>query len=213
MIPLVHDFDGERVLIFGGGPVGARRARLFASEADVIVASPAFTDEDFGEAQLVRAMPDPENIDTWITDVDPALVVAATDDEMVNEAIARAASERQILWSRADTGTEGGGVTIPATARSGSVVVSVSTGGTSPTVSRYLRQEIEPLVEGSGEMAELVAGLREELQQSDLSQADRRDALRTVVNSEAVWKALDTGGSKPKQVARNVLADVAGGFP
>lgn len=212
MIPLVHDFDGEHVLIFGGGSVGARRARLFAGEADVIVVSPQFADEDFGGARLVRARPDPEDVDTWIADVDPALVIAATDDERVNEAIARAASERQILWSRADTGSEDGGVTVPATAQSGSVVVSISTDGTSPTVSRYLRQEIEPVVEGSGEMAELITGLREELQQSDLSQADRRDALRTVVNSEAVWKALDTGGSKPEQVARNVLADVAGGL-
>ena len=27
MIPLLHDFADERVLVFGGGPVGARKAR------------------------------------------------------------------------------------------------------------------------------------------------------------------------------------------
>jgi hypothetical protein len=39
MIPLLHDFTGATVLVFGGGTVGARKARRFASEADVVVVS------------------------------------------------------------------------------------------------------------------------------------------------------------------------------
>jgi len=40
VIPLFHDFTDETVLVFGGGPVGARKARRFAAEADVVVVSP-----------------------------------------------------------------------------------------------------------------------------------------------------------------------------
>lgn len=213
MIPLVHDFEDESVLIFGGGSVGARRARLFASEADVVVVSPEFVDEDFGGAELVRAEPGPDDVGSWFEEVEPVLVVAATDDETLNGAIQQAARDRHVLCSRADTSHGDGGVTIPATVRSDPVVVSISTGATSPTLSRHLRQEIESVVEGSGAMAELLGELRGELQESALSQTERRDALRTVVNSEDVWKALDTGGSKPEQVARNVLADGTGGSP
>jgi precorrin-2 dehydrogenase/sirohydrochlorin ferrochelatase len=36
MIPLLHDFSGETVLVFGGGRVGARKARRFAREAKVL---------------------------------------------------------------------------------------------------------------------------------------------------------------------------------
>ena len=39
MIPLLHDFDGETVLVVGGGPVGARRARTFAPHK-IVVATP-----------------------------------------------------------------------------------------------------------------------------------------------------------------------------
>ncbi|MFB6126570.1 MAG: bifunctional precorrin-2 dehydrogenase/sirohydrochlorin ferrochelatase [Halolamina sp.] len=42
MIPLVHDFADETVLIFGGGPVGARKARRFAVEAETVVVAPTF---------------------------------------------------------------------------------------------------------------------------------------------------------------------------
>lgn len=102
MIPLGHDFTDERVLVFGGGPVGARKARTFAREARTVVVSPAFADRSFGDAHRVRAAPDPEAVADWIDRVAPALVVAATDDERVNAAAAHAASEAGALVNRAD---------------------------------------------------------------------------------------------------------------
>ncbi|MFC6768071.1 NAD(P)-dependent oxidoreductase, partial [Natrinema soli] len=39
MIPLLHDFTNATVLVFGGGHVGARKARRFAREARVLVVS------------------------------------------------------------------------------------------------------------------------------------------------------------------------------
>ncbi|MEF8828740.1 MAG: NAD(P)-dependent oxidoreductase, partial [Haloarcula sp.] len=53
MIPLMHDFEGETVLVVGGGPVGARKARTFAAEADVVVLSPEFADRSFADAGKV----------------------------------------------------------------------------------------------------------------------------------------------------------------
>ena len=94
MIPLFHDFTDETVLVFGGGSVGARKARRFAREADVVVVSPAFADEGFGEAELVREAPDADGARAWIERTDPALVVAATDDEALNDAVASAARDR-----------------------------------------------------------------------------------------------------------------------
>ncbi len=80
MIPLMHDFEGETVLVVGGGPVGARKARTFATEASVVVLSPEFADRAFADAEKVRAAPDPEDAEEWVERTDPALVVAATDD-------------------------------------------------------------------------------------------------------------------------------------
>ena len=50
MLPLYHDFADETVVVFGGGPIGARKARRFDTEARVIVVSPAFDADDFGDA-------------------------------------------------------------------------------------------------------------------------------------------------------------------
>ena len=207
MIPLLHDFTGETVLIFGGGPVGARKARRFGAEADVIVVSPDFADREFGGAERVREAPDADGVVAWIERTDPALVVAATDDAELNAAAETAARERGALVNRADDHGEqaAGNVVVPATVRDDPVVMAVATGGHSPALSKHLRESFEAEFAGAGAMAELTGDLREELKRTDMSAAERRAAVRTVVRSDRVWKALDSGSPNAYQVAADVI--------
>jgi len=212
MIPLLHDFEGEAVLVFGGGRVGARKARRFAREADVVVVSPAFADADFGGARLVRASPDPDDLASWFDRTDPVLAVAATDDADLNAAIERAARERGALVNRADEagGREAGSVVVPATVRDEPVVAAIATGGASPALSRHLRQRLDEELAGAGEMAELTAELRAELKAEGRAPDERRAAVRAVVRSDRVWKALDSRNANPHQVAADVISDETG---
>jgi precorrin-2 dehydrogenase/sirohydrochlorin ferrochelatase len=213
MIPLFHDFAGEAVLVFGGGPVGARKARRFAGEADVIVVSPDFCAESFGGAERVRDAPGPDGVEAWVSRTKPALVVAATDDEAVNDAAERAAGAHGALVNRADRrgGRDARSVVVPATVEDGDVTVAVSTNGTSPALSRYLRERIEAELDGAGAMAALTGELRDELGGTDISAAARRDAVRAVVRSPTVWKALRTGESNARREADRVIRDTTGG--
>lgn len=209
MIPLLHDFEDERVLVFGGGPVGARKARRFASEADVIVVSPAFADREFGDVMLVRAAPEPADVPEWIDRVDPKLVVAATDNEAVNDAAAAATAKTELLLNRTDqSGSDRDGVVVPATVRDDPVVVSISTGGNSPALSKSLRQQFEDDLDGAGAMATLTGSLRTELKAEGVDPAQRREAIRAVVESPRVWKALRRGNSNPRQVAADEIDSV-----
>jgi precorrin-2 dehydrogenase/sirohydrochlorin ferrochelatase len=212
VIPLLHDFAGETVLVFGGGTVGARKARRFDREADVVVVSPAFATDDFGAASLVRGAPDAEGVAAWLDRADPALVVAATDDADLNGALASAARERGVLVNRVDRSGErpAGSVVVPATVREDPVVAALSTGGHSPALSRYLRERIEPELAGAGEMAELTADLRADLKDRALTPDQRREAVRAVVRSRDVWTSLDRGSSKARETAADVVAAVTG---
>ena len=111
-IPLLHDVADGRVLVFGAGPVGARKARRFAREAALDAISPTFADEDFGTVERVRATPGPEAVGDWIDQVGPGLVVAATDgaaiNAAINAAIERAARERGLLTGGLGAGVDRG---------------------------------------------------------------------------------------------------------
>ena len=212
MIPLYHDFSDATVLVFGGGNVGARKARRFAREAAVVVVSPTF-DDAFEEAELaavdrVRAAPEPEDAADWVDRVDPTLVVAATDDSDLNRAVDEAARAHGALINRTDQsgGRDVDSVVVPATVRDGPVSVAISTGGTSPALSRYLRQQIEAEIEDAGAMAELTGALRSDLKAAGYAAADRREAVRSVVRSSSVWKGLHTGTPNPEKEAERVMA-------
>lgn len=212
MIPLLHDFTGTTVLVVGGGRVGARKARRFAREARVVVVSPDFADDAaFGDVEKVRAAPSPDDVGEWLDRVDPALVVAATDDGALNEAIESAARERNVLVNRTDThgGRDHGSVVVPATVRDDPVVVAISTGGASPALSKHLRETLEADIEGAGAMAELTGRIRDELQSRDVPPETRRTVVRDVVRSPDVWTALRTGNPNLRQIAREVVADRA----
>jgi len=211
MIPLYHDLSDEHALVVGGGGVGARKARRFAAEADVVVVSPAFADADFGGAERVRAAVAPEDVPAWFDRVDPALAVAATDDGALNARVESEARDRGVLVNRTDThgGRDAGSVVVPATVRDDPVVVSVATGGASPALSRYLRERVEDELDGAGAMAELTGALRDDLQARGIDPERRRDVVRAVVRSPDVWTTLRTGNAKPRQLIDDVLADVA----
>ncbi|PSQ51808.1 siroheme synthase [Halobacteriales archaeon SW_8_65_20] len=212
MIPLLHDFAGETVLVFGGGPVGARKARRFTREARVIVVAPDFADTDFGDAEFVREAPEPADIDAWLDRTEPALVVAATDDGTLNARIESDARARDVLVNRTDIHgeRENGSVVVPATVRDGDVTVSISTGGTAPALSKYLREQIEAETEHAGEMAALAGAIRDRLQADSVAPARRRNAIRAVVRDDRVWKHLGTGGAKAQQRADRVVSDILG---
>ncbi|MFB6304093.1 MAG: bifunctional precorrin-2 dehydrogenase/sirohydrochlorin ferrochelatase [Haloferacaceae archaeon] len=214
MTVLAHDFAGETVLVFGGGPVGARKARRFAAEATVVVVAPSFADADFGGAERVETAPTPDEVASYVDEHDPALVVAATDDDAVNDAAAAAARERGALVNRADRSgdRDAGSVTVPAALSDGDVTVAVSTGGTSPALSRYLRERVEDELEGAGAVAAASGDLRERFKSAGVAPERRRDAVRAVVRSGAVWRAAREGGADAAlTAAENVAAEVLDG--
>ncbi|WEL18944.1 Siroheme synthase (precorrin-2 oxidase/ferrochelatase domain) [Halorhabdus sp. SVX81] len=211
MIPLLHDFSDSRVLVFGGGPVGARKARRFDHEAEVVVVAPQFADADFGNATLERASPDPTEVAEWLDRIEPALVVAATDDAAVNAAVERAAEDRGVLVNRADHSGERapGAVVLPAIVRDDPVVVGISTQGGAPAVSGVLREEIEREIDGAGALAGFVGDLREEFADQGVDGPHRRDALRAIARSDRIRTLVADGQTdQAREVAEELLGEV-----
>jgi|SRR5271157_22054 len=189
-LPLFIDFSGKRVLIFGGGAVGERKARYF-SAAEVVVVSPDFTTgleamEKEGLVKLLHKAIIKEDVKALIQGA--FFVVAATGDPALNENIASSAQKAGVL---ANSATGHTGVIIPSLIRKESVMVAISTGGRSPAMSRYLRLKFEGLIgEDIEKMVKLQERLREHLKKTVKDRKRREDILREVLDDAAVWEAL-----------------------
>ncbi|QWZ09629.1 uroporphyrinogen-III C-methyltransferase [Nocardioides panacis] len=116
--------QGRRVLVVGGGHVAQRRIpRLIASGADVVVVSPVTTPAVEGLAGAgeitwhERGFTDGDTTDAWY-------VIAATDDEAVNDRVSAECEAQRIFCVRADDATLATAWT-PAVGRHAGVTVAV----------------------------------------------------------------------------------------
>ena len=151
--------EDRRVLVVGGGPVGARRAGSLANAgARVQVVTPrrsaalqSLLDESstagVGSSVTVQDRAFVE-ADLDAVDGDAVLmVVTATDRPELNARIGELARARGVLVNRADDGAAGD-LTFSAVRQHGPLRVAVSTGGASPTVARWAAQRLDDGLEG-----------------------------------------------------------------
>src|SRR4051812_39396117 len=147
------DLRARDCLVVGGGRVATEKVHgLLECEARVTVVAPRVDDE------LRRLPVRIERRAFGRADVDGRLlVVAATNDRLVNAAVSRAAAERATLCNVADD-PELCSFILPAIVRRDPIVVGVSTGGASPALAQRIRSDIAGLV--GPEHAELARRLR-----------------------------------------------------
>ncbi len=140
--PLFVDLTGKTVLIAGGGPVAARKAKVLLSYGPrVILCAPSFPALDAipEQAELLRRPFAPELLEGV------SLAVAATDDRQINRTIALLCRARSIPVDVADSRDESTFL-FPAVVRRGQLSLGISTEGASPAVSAWVRSEVEKLL-------------------------------------------------------------------
>lgn len=193
-LPLFLDFSCRKVVIFGGGAVGERKARYFLP-AEVLVVSSSFTEclESMGADGLVRLerrAVSPGDVPGLIEGA--FLVVAATGDKALNDSIMKAAGAAGVLANNAAGGSP---VVVPSLIKKGDVMVAISTGGRSPALSKYLRLRLEAsLGDDIERMAALQERAREVLKKRTPDQKAREEILWAILDDPAVWAALHDEG-------------------
>lgn len=140
--PFFMDIDGADALIVGGGRVALRKVqKLLPYTPHITVAAPEFDPEleKLTGISLVRCVYSPKLLNGR------DFVVAATGDSSVNQRISKACREMRIPVNVVDD-RAACSFLFPALVKSGDVSIGISTGGSSPSASIYLRQAIEELL-------------------------------------------------------------------
>ena len=171
------DVEGRRCLVVGGGAVGLEKAAgLAVCGARVTVVSPEL-DPGFAELDVEWRQREYETGDLE----GMFLVIAATDERAVNEAVHRDAEQRAMLCNVADV-PDLCNFILPAVHREGPIAVAVSTGGASPALAKRLRSQIAELVGPEhAELAEELRSLRPEVKERFATYEERRDYFEELV--------------------------------
>lgn len=209
-LPLILDLSGRKIVIFGGGSVGERKAELFCGCADTIVVSLDFSErlkELEASGQICLSRLDLEAAeDSKLREIISGafLVIPATSSSDLNRKIADIAGESDILINQVDTL---GNVVIPSVIKRGDLVIGISTLGHSPAVSKYTRKQIESVITPAySDMIRLQDELRSYLKQHVAEQKQRKVILWKVLESEAVWNGFSESYEKAAAIAYAIIS-------
>jgi len=164
-LPIFINVKDQPCLVVGGGEVAARKVELLLKGgARVVVVAP-----ELGAALTARRQAGEigHRAEAFLPAQVQAhrLVIAATDDEGVNRAVAEAAQARNIPVNVVDR-PELCTFIMPAVIDRSPVVIAVSSGGASPVLARLIRARIESLIPAAyGRLAKLVGEFRARVKQ------------------------------------------------
>jgi uroporphyrin-III C-methyltransferase/precorrin-2 dehydrogenase/sirohydrochlorin ferrochelatase len=189
-LPIFIKLDQQPCWVVGGGVVAARKADLLIkSGANVTVISPELAQEmqrflDQGQVGWICAEFSNGIADKLLqSNGRPKLIISATDDETVNQAVADYAHERDILVNVADV-TELCDFILPAIVDRDPVTIAVSTGGRSPVLARVIKARLESMIPaGFGRLADLLGRYRDRV----------KGSISTVDGRKRFWEKLLSG--------------------
>jgi precorrin-2 dehydrogenase/sirohydrochlorin ferrochelatase len=199
LLPLFLDLGQKLIVIFGGGSVGERKARLFLDYGRVRVVSKDFT------SGLLEMKDDLELVATDLSRgfekylAGAFIAIPATNDSELNRKIEREASKQGVLINKVD-GV--GDVVVPSIIRKGSIAIAITT--EIPALTKYLRLRLEEdLTCNYEEMAKLLAEIRPELKRLIPHQKDRARIIWKILEDEEVWRLLEVSYEKAYMKARS----------
>ncbi|ADJ25768.1 siroheme synthase [Dehalogenimonas lykanthroporepellens BL-DC-9] len=198
--PVFLDLTGKKCLVVGGGAVAWRKVEsLLGSGAEVTVISPSLIPEinrlaEQSQVTIVNRVYAEGDLLGFF------MVIAATDDVMVNGAVFREASKLGMLVNVVDD-TANSNFIVPSVLRRGDMAIAVSTSGSSPALARRIKSDLTDIFgEEYADVVSLVGQIREELLVKGVSIAPEK--WQTVLNLKLLAEKVKTGN---QEEARNWL--------
>lgn len=189
MSPILLSPGNRLVTVFGGGNVALRKCRHFKGFRIRVVSEDVLPELRGIVDEVVTATVGPDGVREYAGDAD--IVVAATSDQALNDAIRDAS---MAMGKMTNSAHGGGDVLIPSTLRRNGWTVCVSSEGRVPAFPPYVAGKIDEMLDPSYDaMLELLAGLRAEVRGRIPTQPARAEFLAGVLADDGVWALLREG--------------------
>ncbi len=191
--PIFCQLNNKPCLLVGGGEVAERKARLLMEAGAVIsVVAPTFTPQFMqwqNEQRLQCFMAEFSVADL----ADKWLVIAATDNEQVNQHVYQQATEQRIFCNVVDSPQQASFI-MPSVIDRSPIMVAISSGGKAPVLARILREKMEQWLPNSlGALAQLAGKLREQVKQRFATMSARRYFWEHFFADKALQAEIDAG--------------------
>ena len=187
--PISLNLKNKKCVVIGGGKVAERKIKsLLESSAKVFVISPQITNDIeklYNEKRVfwIKEEYKPNLLENSF------LVIAATNNKMVNEEISNHCEKNNTLVNVVDS-LENSNFIVNATIKQQDLIISVSSSGKSPALARKIKEEIKQKYGTEyGTLLEVLDEFRE-LVKKEISDESLRKELLTKATSEEILNLI-----------------------
>jgi precorrin-2 dehydrogenase len=196
LFPLFLKLEGRHCLVVGGGSIAVQKLdSLLSAGANIHVVATAADDhirELVSDGQLGWSRREFRPSDLLGT----VLVVAATGDPILNEAVFREARSRGVLCNAVDE-PDRCDFYYPAVVRRGDLQIAISTAGHSPALAQRIRKDLERQFDESlGEWLVWLGKVRRLFFSRRMDAGRRRTALHRIASLEVYERFAGARGRK-----------------
>lgn len=203
--PIFLDGSKIKAMVIGGGDVAARKIELLLKTTNQITVMSEVT------APSVERLIKVNNLN-WLAHnyqvgflKDCNLVIAATDDNEINEVVAHEANKLNILTNVVDQPELCTYIT-PAIIDRDPILIALSSSGSAPILIRMLREQIEKMLPSNyGKLADFSFKFRDHVKARVKSIRNRRSFWETILRSSI---GEDILSGKVKQAEQKLIASL-----
>ncbi len=189
-LPLFFKLENRIALLVGGGQVALRKATLLVRAGARVTVVAHAVDPELKE--LVELHAGQVIIGEYHSELlkDAHLVIAATDDDQLNERVHYDAIERHLPVNVVDNPPLCTFI-FPAIVDRSPIVIGISSGGESPVLARLLRAKLETWIpQNYSKLGKLVGGFRAQVKQRFSSVNQRRMFWEKILQGQVAEKVF-----------------------
>lgn len=186
-IPIMLNVSDRKVVIIGGGDAAYKKVKNLLNHGRNITVIASDFDSRFAalEIEKIRAhIHDPGQVDELLQGGN--IVIIATDDPDLNGSLEEVCKKRNLLYNRVDEVKSP--FIFPASFESNGVIVSVSTLGRTPSLTRFIRDRIREELGDLPLSLPVVEKLRNDCGISGLKQ--RAKFFRKLLETAEFWQLI-----------------------
>ncbi len=177
--PFYIDIKDRECIVIGGGKTAFRKIRnLIPFEPHIKVISPEILPDISGipDIEIIRRRYKDGDIDNAF------MVISASDNKNLNEEIFRKCRDKNILVNTVDN-TENCGFIFPSLVHEGDITIGISTSGKSPVYSKFLRKNIEDMLDDYYlEIFEVLSRFRPYVKNMFDTEKHRKEAIEAILD-------------------------------
>lgn len=209
--PVMLNIKNKKCLVVGGGKVALRKIlSLVEGEALVTAISPSF-DEGIielaakGKVELIKREYQQGDVRGFF------VVIAATNDEKVNKLVASDGEKYNVLVNVVDD-KDLSSFIVPAIVKRGDLIISISTSGKSPLLSRMIKEKLESIFNDEYEkLLQKLYQKRIELKEKDFAEEEKMAIYRKIIEKSGLLRGDSVKTDKSQKLFEKAKKLMPGG--